>query len=602
MDKTNTTLFWKGFTNKAMITFLNKIAKLASIQNVLLLSHQGEMLFCETNQPSLNFDQHTASSLHTVISDLKHPKTANLRFKQGFFYLHSTTIGYIIIAMQDEKSLKIIKEACQNIEKKLRKDTIGTRVLLNMLAKANDSQKPPFIRALAPMADKDVAITLMKMISQSKSISVDTRDEVLLVACQTIGHSAYFKATDYLNALLTDHKSKKHCLDFFIVEALQIAIRRLQQAKPQEHKTSQPTTTKNTPAKQKQQSRNSVPVPVGPSVPQLLESLPERRTIEALATKNQKPKALKIIIGLIETAARNKQFDKAEALQEWLLQIEPMALTESIRAAELIEESKKSIIDEEFYFVWKGLVKILSNEEFIGLYHAMHSRVYASGEDIAQQGQIQTELFFVHNGRVQLYTLIEGRQIPLQIVQEGGLLGHDTFFELSVWTNGAKSQGAKIYSLSFDNLQKLEQKFPGIESKLSDYCSRLETSTALLLQMKRSRRDLERKEISGKLSFVMLRVNKEDTEVTGKGTILDISQGGLCFTVHSSKRKNTHHMFGRTIQIMIKRSNSNPPLERTGKVLAVRDHDIIGNTYSVHIQFDTLIPGSDLREIVSFNR
>ena len=53
---------------------------------------------------------------------------------------------------------------------------------------------------------------------------------------------------------------------------------------------------------------------------------------------------------------------------------------------------------------------------------------------------------------------------------------------------------------------------------------------------------------------------------------------------------------------MIKRSNSKANIERNGKILAVRDHDIIGNAYSVHVQFDTLLTGTEMREIVAFNR
>ena len=83
---------------------------------------------------------------------------------------------------------------------------------------------------------------------------------------------------------------------------------------------------------------------------------------------------------------------------------------------------------------------------------------------------------------------------------------------------------------------------------------------------------------------------------------MDISQGGICFIVHSSQRKNTHQLFGKQIALILKRGNTKPPIERNGKILAVRDHDIIGNAYSVHVQFDTLLTGTEMREIIAFNR
>ena len=585
-----------------MITFLNKIAKPASIQNVLLFSHQGEILFSQSTQPSLSVVPEMCTILQSIISDFKSPQEATLHFEKGLLYLYKTPIGYIIIVMKDDRILETLVVACQNAAAKLAKKDVGKRVLLNMLDKAQDVAKPQFIRALVPSADKEVAIALMKIIATPENLAIETREDLLLVACQTIGYCSYFEATDCLNTMLSNHTTGTHTLDPYIVDAAQLALSQLAQVKPEAHQTPPPNVKDVPTAEKKPTSRNTAAAPIVLPVPQLIEKLPEKKKIESLVAEDKKGEALEVIIGLIKTAAQNKQFDKAEALQEWLLQIEPMALAESIHATELIEESKIALIDQEFYLIWKSIVDILTTEEIIAFYHAMNCKSYANGEHIVKQGQIHSELFFVNTGRVQMYTHIEGREIPLQIIQEGGVLGHGTFFELSVWTSSAKSQGAEVYALSFDNLQKLENKFPGIESKLSDYCSHIDTSTTLLNKMRRSRRELERKVISGKLSFLLLGADGKKTDVEGRGNILDISQGGLCFTVHSSKRKNTYQLFGKPICLTIKRSNSKPQIERNGRILAVRDHDIIGNAYSVHVQFDTILTGTEMREIVAFNK
>lgn len=585
-----------------MITFLNKIAKPASIQNVILFSHQGEILFSQSTQPSLSIIPATATALQSIISDLKNPQAATLHFVEGLIYLHKTPIGYIIIVMKDDRILETLVDACQNAVAKLTKKDVGKKVLLNMLDKAQDIAKPQFIRALIPSADKEVALALMKIIATPENLTLETRDDLLLVACQTLGYCSYFEATECLNAMLAKHTKGTYTLDPYVIDAAQLALSQLAQVTP-ETPQPPPAQKKDIPTVEKKIiSRNTAAPPIVQTIPPLVEKLPEKKKIELLVAENKKTEALQVIIGLIKTATQNKQFDTAEALRDWLLQIEPMALAESIRATELIEESKVALIDQDFYVLWKSIVEILTTEEFIALYHAMDCRSYPNGEHIVKQGQIHSELFFVNTGRVQTYTHIEGREIPLQIIQEGGLLGHGTFFELSVWTSGAKSQGAEVYALSFDNLQTLEMKFPGIESKLSDYCSQIDTSTALLKKMRRSRRELERKVVSGKITFLLLGADGKKTNIEGRGNILDISQGGLCFIVHSSKRKNTHQLFGKQITLMIKRSNSKPQIERTGKILAVRDHDIIGNAYSVHVQFDTMLTGTEMREIVAFNK
>ncbi|BHH84627.1 cyclic nucleotide-binding domain-containing protein [Desulforhopalus sp. 52FAK] len=585
-----------------MITFLNKIAKLPSIQNVLLLSHQGEVLFGESSTPSSPVTQQNSAALHTVVASLKKPQTTTLHFKKGFIYLHSTSIGYIVITMQGDKNLTKLKDACLNVAKKLEQKNVAKKVLLTMLGKSDDTLKPELIKALIPHADKDVAVTIINVIANAPRLSEDSKDTILLVACQTLGYCSYFEATSCLKSLLANHTSGKVSLNPYIVEAAQLSIRQLKEINTQEMQAPQQPVVPAPSPQPPPTAGKSKAAPVAPTVPAELKNLPEKGKIESLIAEDKKPAALEVIIDLIKTATQNKEFDKAEALQTWLLQIAPMALTESIKAAELIEESKKALISEEFYSTWHGIVKVLNNDEFIDFYHAMSIKNYPNGEHIVQQGQIRAELMFVNSGRVQLYTQIEGREIGLQMVQDGDLLGHDTFFELSVWTSGAKSLGAEVYSLSFENLQKLEKKFPGIESKMADYCSRLDTSTTLMRKMKRSRRQLERKAISARVSYVLLESETETTGVNGKGDILDISQGGLCFIVHSSKRKNTHQFFGKKILLKINKSHTSAPVERNGKILAVRDHDIIGNAYSVHVQFNTILTGTELREIVAFHR
>lgn len=585
-----------------MIKFLDKIAQPASIIDVVLLSHQGEVLFSQSSQSSLNTVVKTATSLQALISDLKSPQTATFHFEEGLLYLHRTPVGYIVITMKDDRVLGTLTEACDSVATKLAAKNVGKKVLLNMLAQAKDRAKPSIIRALIPYADKDVAIALMKIIANPDNFASNTREELLLVACQTIGYCSHVEATDCLNTMLSHHATGTYTLDPFIVDAAKLSLYQLSQVKPEAPQSQPPKEKAADTSAKTAGSRKTTATTAKKPLPRSIAQLPEREKIELLLTEGRKEEALQVILSLIKTAAENKQFDTAEALQDWLLQIEPMALAQSIQATELIEERKVALIDEQFYQVWRSIVDILTTEEFIAFYHAMECRRYANGEHIVKQGEILSKLFFVNTGRVQLYTHSAGREIPLKIVQEGGLFGHRSFFELSVWTSGAKSQGAEIYALSFASLQKLEKKFPGIESNLSDYCSHVDTSTSLLKKMKCSRRELDRKVISGKLSFVLLEENGNKTGIEGKANILDISQGGLCFTVHSAKRKNTHLLFGKQISIMIKRSNSRPPIEKKGKILAVRDQDIIGNTYSVHVQFDMNLTGTELREIVAFNR
>ena len=372
-----------------MISFLNKIAKPASINNVLLFSHQGEILFSPQSQPSLIINSETAKALQNIISEFKSPQAATLHFAKGLLYLHKTTIGYIIIIMSNDRVLETLIDACQSVEEKLTKEGVGKRVLLTMFDKAQDEAKPQFIRALIPFADKEVAIALMRVIANPGNLSIEARDDLLLVACQAIGYCSYFEATSCLKTMLSNHTTGTYSLDPYIIDAAQLALSQLAQVTPEPPRT--PPAHEITADEKKTISKNTAPAAIVVTLPKLIEKLPEKKKIESLVAEDKKAEALKVIIALIETATQNKQFDKAEALQEWLLQIEPMALAESIRATELIEESKIALIDQEFYLVWKGIVDILTTEEFISFYHAMECRNYPSGEHIVKQGAIHSE-------------------------------------------------------------------------------------------------------------------------------------------------------------------------------------------------------------------
>jgi CRP-like cAMP-binding protein len=275
-----------------------------------------------------------------------------------------------------------------------------------------------------------------------------------------------------------------------------------------------------------------------------------------------------------------------------------MALTEIIRAAEIIEEEKSAAISNDHLTTWQELALTLSSEEFTSLYHAMTTKSYATGEMIAKQGEFLSTLFFVNRGRVQLYAVSQGREVALKTLSPGEIMGAGTFFEVSVWTVNAKSMGAELSLLHHKNLQSLKETHPALESKLSEFCAKFESSNALFKDTRRTRRTSERKKLSGRTTIALLNKQGETSGVGAKGDLLDISKGGVSFCLHFSKKETASTFLGQAIRISIRSDISIPSLVRDGKVVAVRCHDFIGNEYSLHVRFDTPMNASEVQRAI----
>ena len=78
---------------------------------------------------------------------------------------------------------------------------------------------------------------------------------------------------------------------------------------------------------------------------------------------DNKEAAVELLFDLILRHAREKNFEKAEALRERLFEVDPMSLTEIIKSAEIIEEEKNESIDPDHLDVWSGMYDLLTTEE-----------------------------------------------------------------------------------------------------------------------------------------------------------------------------------------------------------------------------------------------
>lgn len=579
-----------------MISFLTKISQLTSIHDVILLSLQGDLLFYIKQRTPDVVDMKKSAYWNEIVTTLNKPKKAEFSFDKGYYYLHCLPIGYVIVGMHDVASLVKIKAACIDVQQKISSPGICKKILLEMLFSADDMEKPMIIKALTPYADIDVARVLISLLKDEEQFKSQAKNNLLLFICQALGYCSSHGAIQPLKNLLVSHKKGERIQNNATVKAAQLSLKQLAQSVDM----VQP---KMPAAKVEQSERENTPGPLITNTSKVIidSDLPERKQINDLLSNGQKSKAIAVVIQQIEISAEQKLFGRAERLRELLIQIDSMALMEIIRAAEIIEDAKKASIAKDHYVIWQQLTEILTQEEFVSLYHATSQQYYPNGEIIAKQGQSLPTLFFVNSGQVQLYAVSQDGDVPLKVVRKGEIIGAETFFEASVWTVNAKSLGAELSLLSLQKFKDLSTQYAGIDSKLSDYCARFQSAGTLFKKTKKSTRRFDRTKTSGRVTYLLLDNQGKEMSIGAKGDLLDVSMGGVSLSIHSSKKQNAINLFGKKIRVKIQSGIPASWSMHDGVVRAVRNNDVIGNEYSLHVEFQNYLNSSEVQNIVDSN-
>ncbi|MFH0785440.1 MAG: cyclic nucleotide-binding domain-containing protein [Pseudomonadota bacterium] len=582
-----------------MITFLSKIAQLDSVTAVILLSPQGEFLFYQQTGALASVDRE-GQRWSEIISDLDSPVTADLVFIKGRYYLHSTDVGYLIVGLKHALNLNKIRAACKSVQAKLIDAKVRKRVLLKMLSDGAEMTKPQLVNALIPLADAEVAHELLSVMQRVETIHPDFKEKLLLSLCKALGECSTPYVVPALNKILLTYSSNTSRTGEEIRAVVSQAIEKLVTGRQPGPGKEKPAVADTKAKKRSQAKEQSV---ASGDFENLLEvDSPEEQQIKELLGRNEKRQAVALVMQLIISNAREKRFQKAEKLRDWLMQIDSMALVESIRAAEIIEEEKGASISDEHLDIWKELLRTLSPAEFSALYHAMTQKKYTDGEIIVKQGDFLSSLFFVNSGHVQINTVSQGGEMLLREVGAGEIIGSDTFFELSVWTVTVASKGAFLSQLTRQRLQSQKDNCPALYAKLQEFCLKCATKGNIFSNTSRTRRKFERKKVSGRVSIDLLDQQGNDMWIVTKGELLDVSKGGVALSLRFSKKKNAAALLGQNIRVNIRPDSAAEPLLRIGKVMAVRCHDFIGNDYSLHIQFEEELSNAEIHLVVGKGR
>jgi len=315
--------------------------------------------------------------------------------------------------------------------------------------------------------------------------------------------------------------------------------------------------------------------------------------VKQYLAKGKEEDAVQLLSHLIAKYAEIKDFAKADALRNKLLEVAPMALAEITKTAEIIEKKKSEAIDPGLREIWSELFGLLSPDEVNALYHDTERAVYDSDQIIYNQGQFNANLYLIHHGSAKMVYRQGKREFLLKTLGSGSVAGEDTFFSMAMCTTSLIALSKVTLSfLRHDVLKGWEKDFPALESRLKDYCNKFKKVHELIKNQGLERRKYKRISLSGKAAMQVMDASEAPVGKPVKGELSDLSIGGVCFLIKASGHDSARLLLGRKIKTKFLLPENSPQKEmvQKGIVVAVGYH--LFNDYSVHVKFDNLLPGN----------
>lgn len=297
-------------------------------------------------------------------------------------------------------------------------------------------------------------------------------------------------------------------------------------------------------------------------------------------------------------AARAKDFTVAEALRDRMLEINPYALNKMIQLSEILEEEKSTSISREYIDLWENLFDRMTTEEFNEMYYAFRQEKYAKGETLVKEGDIDPKLYFIQSGVVKLSCKTGPGTTFLKKLKAGDIHGGDQFFSVSVWTTTMVAQEeTTIQYLDRDSMSGLDAKFPGLESKLRDFCANTQEIFNLLKMSGEDRRNYPRFATSLLASCKFVDSLSGEMKRTFNCELLDISRNGLCLAIRIAKKDNAKKMLGKNIAVELL---SDQPTSITcfGVVVGVKFLHAATKDFTVHLELTNGLSQEQVSRVV----
>lgn len=319
--------------------------------------------------------------------------------------------------------------------------------------------------------------------------------------------------------------------------------------------------------------------------------LQQEQMIDKYICEGNKEEAVKALFNLIKECAKKRDFIKADALRERLIEVAPLALHEITQSADIIDNEKSTSIDTAHHETWAGLYNALSPEEANDLYFSMKVKSYDEDQIIFSIGERDNNLYFVDQGEAKMIYVKEGEELLLKNLKPGDISGEDTFFYTTAFrTFSLKAHThVKLRMLGREVLDKWKEISPDLENKIKAYCIKSGIVPSFLEKKGIDRRLNKRIKIAGKAGVQLLNSAGASIGKPFVGLLTDMSVAGLAFTFKLTNEV-THKILGAKLKVKFK-----IPVDGSSK--EIEQHGIIGGIgypvladHTIHVRFDQIDP------------
>lgn len=300
----------------------------------------------------------------------------------------------------------------------------------------------------------------------------------------------------------------------------------------------------------------------------------------------------------IANLAQGGDFQKAEKLRAYLLKHHPMALSEIIATGEAIEEQKTLGLDKEHLTIWEDLYSDLTKEETNALFYATKKTAIPSGKLLIKQGKPVSRLLFIDSGRVTLFHSKGEERILIGQMARGDILGDETFFQLSNPTFSAGAQSdLTLRFLDKAATTKWNEELPGLYQKIAAFAEKNNRSSQLIKRKKIEKRQYPRMKTERKIIAHILADDGSRSGESYRGTLIDFSQNGGCFGIHSSRPEVVQLLLGKRLELEFEVEEVGGESLSVLRAMIVKLGILLYNDYSVHIRLDHDISPNELKLI-----
>jgi len=353
-----------------------------------------------------------------------------------------------------------------------------------------------------------------------------------------------------------------------------------------------PQGEKETPDKKEPAKKEDVTVGEKEKITKKSDISDQEKIIDQYVEQGDQENAAKLLLEIITKFAKEKNFPKAEELREKLYEVAPMALKEIVRSGEIIEEEKSRTLDKNYLKTWAGLFDTLTTDESNTLYFAMKTKAFKAGQLVFEQGQIDSSMYFIKNGRFQMvyYDRFGLQEAVLKELAPGDIANDAPFFSFTVCTTSLVAvTNAEVFYLEKNILTEWEKKQPGIENKLRVFSRLFEKLSDLIQKSGLQLRGHKRIKISRNAMVQPLDNSGKPLKRPHRVSLFDISEGGVSYGFKLNKKEDASKLLDSwiNIQTVYQNQTGKHKINCNGKIVAVHLQPF--DESSVHVQFEELL-------------